>query len=572
MLDCSTSEISRKILCVDDEPHVLAGLRRQLRHGYNVTIAVGAQAGLEILRQQGPFAVVVADYKMPEMNGTEFLREVRQMSPETVTVMLTGCADLEVAMTALHEGRIFRFLSTPCSREMLETALSKSLEQYRLVVSERELPDALGRANEDLQNLNRELEDRVRDRTATINRLYRFVSELSGLERLEQVGELVVDTTAEMLGSRRVSLMLPDAGRKCLTIVAARGINAEMKNRIRVPLGSPLAGQAFAEARSIVVNDLQTGGEETSRYDSEFFAVVPLVSAAMVHSGQSVGVLNVTEPRGGGPYTQEDLARLKAIAESAAVAIQSQLRLQQRNEARDAIILALAKLAESRDPETGAHLERVQIFCRRLSQALAETEKYAAEIDENFISSIFRSSPLHDIGKVGIPDRILLKKGRLTPEEFEIMKTHTTIGGNTIRGLVQHRRGQSFLRMGMEIAYYHHEKFDGSGYPRGLAGEQIPLSARILAVADVYDALTSRRVYKPAMSHEEAAVIIRGGCGKHFDPDVVDAFLRRQDEIRRTAVELKDELPADNEAASEVDQPDAGTEAMTEAQVACAPT
>jgi len=548
------SEISRRILCVDDEPNILEGLRRQLKSGYDVLTAVGPEAGLRAVQQQGPFAVVIADHQMPVMTGSEFLREVRRVSPDTVTMMLTGCADLEVAVAALHEGRIFRFLNKPCSREVLKTAVEQALEQYRLVVAERELTAALGKANNELNQLNRELEDRVCERTAAIDRLYHFVSDLSGLDSLESVGNLVVRTVAEMLDSRRVSLMIPDLSGEYLSILAACGISSELKARIRVPKGAPIAGWAFAECRCIVVNDAEPASLPTTRYDSEFFAVVPLVSSVLLTSGCPVGVLNVTEPRSGAPYDEEALAKLKAVAESAAVAIQNQIRLHERNEARDAVILAMAKLAENRDPETGAHLERVQTYCRLLSRALAETPKYASQIDEEFVSAIVRSSPLHDIGKVGIPDAILLKPGRLTPDEFEIMKTHTTIGGDTIRGLLDQRPHQAFLRMGMEIAYGHHEKFDGSGYPKGWVGEQIPLPARILALADVYDALTSRRVYKAAMSHQEASVIIRDGRGKHFDPDIVDAFLRQESRFQQAAIDHSDEssscVPGDLAARS----------------------
>ncbi len=536
------SQISRTVLCVDDEPNILEGLKRQLvRSGHQVFTAVGPQAGLHTLRQQGPFAVVIADYQMPGMTGSEFLREVRRISPDTVTMMLTGCADLEVAVAALHEGQIFRFLNKPCSRDVLVTAVQQALEQYRLIVSERALTHALAQANEELNRLNRDLEDRVRERTAAINRLYHFVSELSGLDSLENVGDLVVRTVADLLDSRRVSLMIPDPSGEYLTILAACGIDPELKDRIRVPVGSPIAGSAFAECRNIVVNEPDPVGLPTTRYDSEFFAVVPLVSSVLLTSGSAVGVLNVTEPRSGAAYGQEALAKLKAIAESAAVAIQNQIRLYERNEARDAVILAMAKLAENRDPETGAHLERVQTYCRLLSRVLAASSRYASQIDEEFVSAIVRSSPLHDIGKVGIPDAILLKPGRLTPDEFEIMKTHTTIGGDTIRGLLEQRPRQGFLRMGMEIAYCHHEKFDGSGYPKGLVGDQIPLSARILALADVYDALTSRRVYKAAMSHQEAAAVIRDGCGQHFDPDIVEAFCQEETRFQQTAIDLQDE-------------------------------
>ena len=539
--------ISRKVLCVDDEPNVLDGLRRQLRRKFEVTTALGPQAGLETVASAGPFAVVLADYNMPGMNGVEFLSEVGRRAPGTVTAMLTGRADLDIAVSALHAGHVFRFLNKPCAPELLEQTLTDCLEQYRLVTAERMLTAELNGANENLRVLNEDLEHRVEARTAEIRSLYHFVSELSGLDQLEDVGRLVVTTTAHMLQSRRVSLMLPDASGEYLTIAAAVGLPEELVAKVRVPVGAPIAGRAFAEAESLVVNEPGQLAGYAQRYDTDFFSVVPLVSTALPTPGRPVGVINVTEHADGAGYDAASVATLQAIAQAAAIAIQNQIRLRERNEARDAIILALAKLAEHRDPETGAHLERVQIYCRMLSETLARTPPYSAVIDRVFIESIERSSPLHDIGKVGIRDHILLKPGRLTPEEFEIMKTHATIGGDTIRTLLARRKPQGFLAMGMEVAYAHHEKFDGSGYPRGLAGEDIPLCARILAVADVYDALTSQRVYKPAMPHEQAAGIIREGSGAHFDPALVAAFFERESEFARVAIELRDEheaLPA----------------------------
>ncbi len=555
------NEISRKILCVDDEPNVLDGLRRQLRGRFEITCALGVAAGFGALEREGPYAVVMADHKMPEMTGVEFLREVRRRWPDTVTVMLTGCHDVDVAVEALHEGHIFRFLNKPCPREALEAAIRDSLERYRLVICERQLTAALQDANAQLQRLNAELEDRVRERTAAIVRLYDFVSDLNGKDTVADVAEVVVRTTAELLRSRRVSLMLPDASGEYLTIVAGVGLAPELRDGIRVPVGAPVAGQAFAEARTIVANTPDDALRANPRYDSEIFAALPLTAAALVDGGQAIGVLSVTEPWSGAPYDPESLATLQAIAESATVALLNQTRLQERNETRDAVILALAKLAEHRDPETGAHLERVQTYCRLISETLASARKYAPQISPDFIATIFRSAPLHDIGKVGIPDRILLKPGQLTPEEFAIMKTHTTIGGNTIRTLLTQRRRQEFLQMGMEIALYHHEKYDGSGYPAGLAGEHIPLAGRIMALADVYDALRTRRVYKAAMGHEEAAAIIREGCGRHFDPDVAAVFFERQHDFERLAQELADQLP-------DPAQPPAGaTPALVEAAV-----
>jgi len=201
--------------------------------------------------------------------------------------------------------------------------------------------------------------------------------------------------------------------------------------------------------------------------------------------------------------------------------------------ARNATILGLAKLAEYRDADTGAHLERIREYSKVLAEELATKSEYAGYITSEYIDDIYNSAILHDIGKVGVPDAILLKPGRLTAEEFDVVKRHSALGGEALREVETKIEGQSFLTLGKEIAYYHHEKWDGTGYPRGLKGEQIPLSARIVALADVYDALTSKRVYKDAMPHQAAREIIVESRGTHFAPDVVDAFLAHEEDFRR---------------------------------------
>jgi putative two-component system response regulator len=208
---------------------------------------------------------------------------------------------------------------------------------------------------------------------------------------------------------------------------------------------------------------------------------------------------------------------------------------------QEVTIRALASLAETRDNDTGNHILRTQHYVKLLAQKLARHPRFAAFLTEGTIDLLFKSAPLHDIGKIGIPDRILLKAGKLTPDEFEIMKMHTTLGGNAIAN-AEAAIGEEigFLRYAKEIAYSHQEWWDGSGYPKGLKGDEIPISARLMAVADVYDALINKRVYKRAISHEEAVQVIREGRGTHFDPDVVDAFLGCADGIREIANRYKE--------------------------------
>lgn len=197
----------------------------------------------------------------------------------------------------------------------------------------------------------------------------------------------------------------------------------------------------------------------------------------------------------------------------------------------DAAVFALANVAEFRDEETGEHLVRMRSYSQILAEELAQEGPYARQIDQRFLEEMYRSSMLHDIGKVAISDAILLKPGKLTPEEFETMKRHTIIGANMLDRAVLHSHGGGFLAMAAVIARFHHERFDGSGYLAGLIGEETPLPARIVALADVYDAITSVRPYKPAFSPLKAKEIIESESGAHFDPVIVDAFLRRFDDF-----------------------------------------
>jgi putative two-component system response regulator len=193
---------------------------------------------------------------------------------------------------------------------------------------------------------------------------------------------------------------------------------------------------------------------------------------------------------------------------------------------KNAVIFGLAKLAESRDNDTGEHLDRIRTYVTILAKEVA---LHNSQIDEEFIHHLALASSLHDIGKVGIPDSILLKPGRLTPEERGIMELHTLIGGECLDAIHSRLGENAFMHIARQVAYYHHERWDGTGYPHSLKEDEIPLVARIVAVADVYDALTSKRPYKKAMSHLESKAIILSGSGKHFDPEIVDAFLRHED-------------------------------------------
>ncbi|WP_455218339.1 response regulator [Kaarinaea lacus] len=236
----------------------------------------------------------------------------------------------------------------------------------------------------------------------------------------------------------------------------------------------------------------------------------------------------------------EEVRRQQVELNNQYLSEQVRQKVQEISRTQLAAIFAMSKLAESRDPETGEHLERMREYCKVLSEHLMSTTKYSTVITNEFVDSIYAASPLHDIGKVGIDDNVLLKPGKLTDEEWVQMKLHPVIGAETLREVDRQHPGNAFIRTGIEIAESHHEKWDGSGYPHGLSGEVIPLSARILALGDVYDALTSKRCYKDAFSHEKSMSIILEGNGSHFDPDVVSAFKATESEFMRIRKEFVD--------------------------------
>lgn len=232
---------------------------------------------------------------------------------------------------------------------------------------------------------------------------------------------------------------------------------------------------------------------------------------------------------------RQELARQNEILEEKVRERTRELALTQ-----DAIIEAMAGLAEYRDPETGAHIKRTRNYVRVLAEKLRGEPGYDGYFTDEIIDLLYKSAPLHDIGKVGVRDDILLKPGPLTDAEFAVMRRHTVYGRDAIQAAARNLGDNSFLRLAQEIAYTHQERWDGSGYPQGLAGEAIPISGRLMAIADVYDALISRRVYKAPFTHAKAVVVIRDGRGSHFDPAMVDAFLDVQETFRQIALKFSE--------------------------------
>lgn len=457
------------ILVVDDEPRMCESIKYLLEmENFEVQTVYTGTGALKFMENKH-FDLFLMDMRLPEMDGFELMAKTFRREPDAPVIVITGNASIDSATKALKMGA-YDYLRKPFEPEDLIKNVKNALEQKRLKDENKAITERLRQSEKRYRTLVHNSPDMIYTLDAAGN--FVFVNE--AVERLlgYDSGELV--------------------GRPYKTI---------MNN------GNDISTEDL-------FNERRTG--ELVRKDGTRCFVETSLAVVKDQNGLPSGCRGIDRDISDRKRLEEDL-------------LDSYRRLQ---DARVTTILGLARLAEYRDQDTGEHLERIREYARIICEAMSRQPKYSDYITEEYIEDIYHSSILHDIGKVGIPDSILLKPGKLTKKEFEIIKRHSVIGGDALAAVEAQIQGQSFLTLGKEIAYHHHEKWDGTGYPFGLQAEKIPLSARQVALADVYDALTSERTYKEAFSHEKSREIIISERGRQFDPDVVDAFLSREDDFR----------------------------------------
>lgn len=510
-----------KVLLVDDDERLTSILSAHLLNaGFEVRSAGDGQQGVDIAREFLP-DVIVMDLTMPVMDGFEATARLKQdaRTQKTPVLILTAKSNTENLVSGLEAGA----LEYVCKPFSVDELIARVRSMHRLAVTSREL-----------DRLNRCLSDEVARKTRRLELLYNYARELNKAANLDEVLDLVIDVVRRATGSERISFMLTENDGQHLVCRRAVGIAPELVERIRVRAVEGIAGQVFSSGITLSASAIPNpAAAADNRYGSHAFLCTPLIASSQNARGEILGVLNVTEKNDGESFSEEEIECIRSIADSAAIALHNQRSRTRLERSVQVLLKTVGRLGEYRDEETAVHLERVQDYVRVLARELARTEKHREVITDKFIDELYHAAPLHDIGKVGVPDDILTKHGPLTDREFQIMKTHTIIGRQTLELALAETGPVSLLQTCIDIAYGHHEKFDGSGYPRGVAGEAIPLSARITALADAYDAITSKRRYKDAIPHDDAVEIIRRESGKHFDPDVVSAFERRIDEFER---------------------------------------
>jgi len=520
--------IHGRILVVDDEPLIRKTMMKFLeKSGYTVDTAEDGARAAEKL-EASPFDLVITDLKMPGVDGRELLKTMAEKFPGIPRIVLTAVGSNEDILLALKTGA-YDFIAKPIvDFVFLNHTIQRALERKKLNEDKIRTLEQMEKVNELLSMLNRGLD------TAEIFRIIDV-----SLKTVIPFNRMMLLAYEDDQSSVRVKLSSSD---RKMEIGPDYIISGEKSFAGRIPLNNEVCiincieeytrAYGYSEEFSLLAKEgissciiidlsfndknwgyLLFGSDTSSAYNEDHERFLRLIAGQIslgIHRGELLSELEV---------------HTKHLEHLVKVRTYEVLKTQKTT------IFSLSKLAEIRDNETGDHLHRMRNYCILIAQLL----KYSGRNDtitNQFLRDIYDSSILHDIGKVGIPDVILLKPGPLTREEFDVIKNHTEIGYKALKEPSEELGENSFLEMAKDIILYHHERWDGLGYPRQLKGEQIPLSARIVSIGDVYDALTSRRPYKEAMSHNEAVDIMKGESYR-FDPVLLELFLENNGDFDR---------------------------------------
>ena len=502
-----------RLLVVEDEAELRFILVAHLRAaGFEVFEAGDGSAGIQLAHEKLP-DLILMDVGLPIIDGITATRTLKA-DPRTAPipiVMLTARSSTQDVVRGLEAG-VQEYLAKPFD-------VAELLARVRTV-------HRLATTHQDLDRLNNHLEQEVEIKTRKLQLLYEYMRDLNRVDTRDGVLDLIMQCVERVTGAKRLSLLMVDSTGEHLLCERSRGIDPAVAEKIRVRAMEGIAGQVFQSGKTLSARSYGERTDGNRVYQSETFLSTPLISTSLATRDGVIGVLNVTEKTDDTSFSDEEIECIRSVADAAAIALDNITRRNQLQQSVRVLLQTVGHLAEYRDEETTLHLGRVSKMSRILADELHRTGPYAALVTEDFIQHLVLAAPLHDIGKVGIPDEILTKPGKLTDEEFQIMKSHTEIGRRVLSQALDPAHPVPLLRLCIDIAHCHHERFDGKGYPRRIAGEHIPLAARMVALVDAYDAITSHRRYSQARSHEQAVAVITAESGKHFDPAMVEAFLR----------------------------------------------
>lgn len=489
-----------KVLYVDDSVLDRELVRDALMHegdGFELTEAA-SRAEFEKKLAEGPYDVVLSDFNILGFEGLQVLEAVSQRFPDTPVVIVTGTGSEEVAVEAMKRGAADYVIKSPSHVRKLPLTLRSILDQRRV---------------------EREQRERIDRQIQRLTALHEISRAITATTRLEGVLETILRHTAEELGVDAANILLADENQQLLEFAAGHAAGSVATRFAQSQLSKGYAGSAVLDRRLVHVSNLLEGAsvEEVNSVPVVASGIIEYYGAPLVAKGQLKGVLEVFHE---GPINPDPdwTDFLEMIAEQAAIAIDGAQVVESLRESNEELALAYSatiegwsRALEIRDHDTEGHTLRVTELTLQLGRELA--------VDEEELVHMRRGALLHDIGKLGVPDRILLKPSSLEEAEWIEMQRHAELANEMISPI-------TYLNPALEIPFCHHERWDGTGYPQGLAGEDIPWAARIFAVVDVWDALRSDRPYRPAWTREATLKHIQAQSGTHFDPKVVDAFVK----------------------------------------------
>lgn len=525
MQESANPKHTTTVLIVDDEESIRNILSRYLSlKGYAVVTAKDGSEAIKLLQSQS-VDLVLTDLMMPNVNGRELLQNMATLFPEIPKIVLSGYGTNEDILVALKTGA-YDFIQKPLTDfEILDKAVERAIETKLLKEERNRYIQQLTYLNDIISFLNKGVSfEQIFDIIAGImkkaipfNRLAIALINDNGLVETKLVSS---DTTLQIPAGTTFSL--DNSSLKTVAETKRHFIIDDLEKYYSLHPASERAKLLLEEGMHssmviplIIANRLKGfllfASNQKNIFTAEHIQLAETISGHIAFSLQRSELLHQLDM-----YNK----KLEEIVK---------IRTHQLLKTQKTTIFALSSLAELRDPETGYHLERIRGYCMLLAQ-IAKYSGATLEINNQFLRDLYDSSILHDIGKVGIPDSILLKPGKLTHEEFEIIKTHTTIGYKSLKRASEEMGRDSFLNMAMDVTLYHHEAWDGSGYPEGLSGQDIPLSARIVTIADVYDALTTVRPYKPAFDHHKAIAIMQQESHR-YDPKLFELFIQNADDF-----------------------------------------
>ncbi len=460
-----------RLLIVEDDPMVNSFCARLLQmKGYTVRTAFNGREALDIL-QSHQFDLVLTDLQMPEMGGMALLREIRHHHADVDTIMFTAYATVETAREALKLGA-FDYLTKPFSVDELERTVRRAVEWRRV--------------------------RRERQRLSEVVALYEISQTFTSTLDTETAVREIVELLWRRFSPATLSLSLVHPEDNELELLAHRGVSANAPVGVRAPISQGVCCEALFEGHARLVRHPQ-------EVDPSHRARLVLRS-----NDRPVGVLDLTRTPDQPGFDSDDRTLLAICASQIAASLDNSRLYRQLKQQNLETIAALAASIDARDPYTAGHSLQVMRYAVRLGEVIG--------LENERIEALRYGGLLHDIGKIGVPDAILLKPTPLSLEEMDIMRAHTVIGVEIVRGI-------KALRVVLPIIRHHHERIDGAGYPDGLSGDQIPLEARIMAIADAYDTMTSDRAYRRAMSQDEAIAELRRGRGTQWDADLIDRFI-----------------------------------------------